>query len=55
MVVTLLIAGKDVCSVLHTNKHLREQDLCHSSLDELAMKTFYQDLRHPNCKLQKLL
>lgn len=55
MVVTLLTAGKDVCSVLHTNERLREQDLCGSSLDELAVKTFYQDLRHPNCKLQKLL
>ncbi|XP_032976630.1 NACHT, LRR and PYD domains-containing protein 14 [Rhinolophus ferrumequinum] len=46
---------QDLCSVLHTNEHLRELDLCHSNLDELAMKTFYQELRHPNCKLQKLL
>ncbi|XP_014647625.1 PREDICTED: NACHT, LRR and PYD domains-containing protein 14 [Ceratotherium simum simum] len=46
---------QDLCSVLHTNEHLRELDLCHSNLDKLAMKTFYQELRHPNCKLQKLL
>ncbi|KAM7086292.1 NACHT, LRR and PYD domains-containing protein 14 [Molossus nigricans] len=46
---------QDLCSVLHTNEHLRDLDLCHSSLDELAMKTFFQELRHPNCKLQKLL
>ncbi|XP_044116182.1 NACHT, LRR and PYD domains-containing protein 14 [Neovison vison] len=46
---------QDLCSVLHTNEHLRELELCHSNLGELAMKTFYQELRHPNCKLQKLL
>ncbi|XP_039719374.1 NACHT, LRR and PYD domains-containing protein 14 [Pteropus medius] len=46
---------QDLCSLLHTNEHLRELDLHHSNLDELAMKTFYQELRHPNCKLQKLL
>ncbi|XP_046926215.1 NACHT, LRR and PYD domains-containing protein 14 [Lynx rufus] len=46
---------QDLCSVLHTNEHLRELDLCHSNLNELAMKTFYQELRHPSCKLQKLL
>uniref|UniRef100_A0A8C4PGY0 NLR family pyrin domain containing 14 n=1 Tax=Equus asinus TaxID=9793 RepID=A0A8C4PGY0_EQUAS len=45
---------QDLCSVLHTNEQLRELDLCHSNLDKLAMKTFYQELRHPNCKLQKL-
>ncbi|KAB1272975.1 NACHT protein; LRR and PYD domains-containing protein 14 [Camelus dromedarius] len=46
---------QDLCSVLHTNEHLRELDLCHSNLDKLAMKTFNQELRHPDCKLQKLL
>ncbi|XP_054438494.1 NACHT, LRR and PYD domains-containing protein 14 [Pteronotus mesoamericanus] len=46
---------QDLCSVLHTNEHLKELDLCHSNLDELAVKTFYQELRHPYCKLQKLL
>ncbi|XP_004683677.1 PREDICTED: NACHT, LRR and PYD domains-containing protein 14 [Condylura cristata] len=46
---------KDLFSVLHTNEHLRELDLCHSSLDELAMKAFYQELRHPSCKLKKLM
>ncbi|KAF6105118.1 NLR family pyrin domain containing 14 [Phyllostomus discolor] len=46
---------QDLCSVLHTNEHLRELDLGHSSLDELAMKILYQELRHPYCKLQKLL
>ncbi|XP_066216684.1 NACHT, LRR and PYD domains-containing protein 14 [Saccopteryx leptura] len=46
---------QDLCSVLHTNEDLRELDLNHSNLDELAMKMFYQELRHPNCKLQKLL
>ncbi|XP_057603308.1 NACHT, LRR and PYD domains-containing protein 14 [Hippopotamus amphibius kiboko] len=46
---------QDLCSVLHMNEHLREVDLCHSNLDELAMKTFNQELRHPNCKVQKLL
>ncbi|XP_055404759.1 NACHT, LRR and PYD domains-containing protein 14 isoform X3 [Bubalus kerabau] len=45
---------QDLCSVLHTNEHLREVILCHSNLDELAMKIFNQELRHPNCKLQKL-
>ncbi|XP_061236520.1 NACHT, LRR and PYD domains-containing protein 14 [Bos javanicus] len=45
---------QDLCSVLHTNKHLREVILCHSNLDELAMKIFNLELRHPNCKLQKL-
>uniref|UniRef100_A0A8C2RRJ8 NLR family pyrin domain containing 14 n=1 Tax=Capra hircus TaxID=9925 RepID=A0A8C2RRJ8_CAPHI len=46
---------QDLCSVLHTNEHLREVILCHSNLDEFAMKIFNQELRHPNCKLQKLL
>ncbi|XP_036922885.1 NACHT, LRR and PYD domains-containing protein 14 [Sturnira hondurensis] len=46
---------RDLCSVLHTNEHLRELDLSHSNLDGLAMKIFYQELRHPCCKLQKLL
>ncbi|XP_008584013.1 PREDICTED: NACHT, LRR and PYD domains-containing protein 14 [Galeopterus variegatus] len=46
---------QDLCSVFHTNEHLRELDLCHSNLDEIAMKIFFQELRHPNCKLQKLL
>ncbi|XP_016069443.1 PREDICTED: NACHT, LRR and PYD domains-containing protein 14 [Miniopterus natalensis] len=46
---------QDLCSVLHTNEHLRELNLCHSNLDDLAMKVIYQELRHPNCKLQKLL
>ncbi|XP_037378660.1 NACHT, LRR and PYD domains-containing protein 14 isoform X2 [Talpa occidentalis] len=46
---------QDLFSVLHTNEHLRELDLCHSSLDELAMKAFYQELRHPRCKLKKLM
>ncbi|XP_044785391.2 NACHT, LRR and PYD domains-containing protein 14 isoform X3 [Bubalus bubalis] len=45
---------QDLCSVLHTNEHLREVILCHSNLDELAMKIFNQELRHPNCELQKL-
>uniref|UniRef100_A0A8C8ZJ14 NLR family pyrin domain containing 14 n=1 Tax=Prolemur simus TaxID=1328070 RepID=A0A8C8ZJ14_PROSS len=46
---------QDLCSVLHTNEHLTELDLCHSNLDKLAMKIFCQELRHPRCKLQKLL
>ncbi|XP_006870357.1 PREDICTED: NACHT, LRR and PYD domains-containing protein 14 [Chrysochloris asiatica] len=46
---------QDLCSVLHTNEYLRELELFHSNLDELAAKTLYQELRHPNCKLQKLL
>nr|XP_051679495.1 NACHT, LRR and PYD domains-containing protein 14 [Oryctolagus cuniculus] len=46
---------KDLCSVIHTNEHLKELNLCHSNLDELAMRIFYQELSHPNCKLQKLL
>ncbi|KAI4580921.1 hypothetical protein MJG53_010463 [Ovis ammon polii x Ovis aries] len=46
---------QDLCSVLHTNEHLREVILCHSNLDEFAMKILNQELRHPNCKLQKLL
>ncbi|XP_038286316.1 NACHT, LRR and PYD domains-containing protein 14 isoform X1 [Canis lupus familiaris] len=52
---SIIHCWQDLCSVLHTNEHLRELDLCHSNLDELAMKTFYQELRHPNCKLQRLL
>ncbi|XP_008052094.1 NACHT, LRR and PYD domains-containing protein 14 [Carlito syrichta] len=46
---------QDLCSVLHTNEHLRELDLYQSNLDKSAMKIFHQELRHPNCKLQKLL
>nr|XP_011751320.1 NACHT, LRR and PYD domains-containing protein 14 isoform X1 [Macaca nemestrina]XP_011751321.1 NACHT, LRR and PYD domains-containing protein 14 isoform X1 [Macaca nemestrina]XP_011751323.1 NACHT, LRR and PYD domains-containing protein 14 isoform X1 [Macaca nemestrina] len=46
---------QDLCSVLHTNEHLRELDLCHSNLDKSAMNILHQELRHPNCKLQKLL
>ncbi|KAM4848145.1 NACHT, LRR and PYD domains-containing protein 14 [Urocitellus parryii] len=46
---------KNLCSVFHTNENFRELELYHSNLDELAMKTFCQELRHPNCKLQKLL
>ncbi|XP_059564762.1 NACHT, LRR and PYD domains-containing protein 14 [Myotis daubentonii] len=46
---------QDLCSVLHTNEHLRELELCHSNLNELAKKIFYKELRHPQCKLQKLL
>ncbi|KAG8522893.1 NACHT, LRR and PYD domains-containing protein 14, partial [Galemys pyrenaicus] len=46
---------QDLFSVLHTNEHLRELDLCHSRLDELAMKAFYQELSHPSCKLNKLM
>ncbi|KAM6174012.1 NACHT, LRR and PYD domains-containing protein 14 [Erethizon dorsatum] len=46
---------QNLFSVLNTNEHLTELDLCHSNLDELIMKIFYQKLRHPNCKLQKLL
>ncbi|XP_058519439.1 NACHT, LRR and PYD domains-containing protein 14 isoform X3 [Ochotona princeps] len=46
---------EDLCSVLHTNEHLKELSLCKSKLDKLAMKTFYQGLRHPNCKPQTLL
>nr|XP_012599677.1 NACHT, LRR and PYD domains-containing protein 14 isoform X5 [Microcebus murinus] len=46
---------QDLYSVLHTNERLTELDLCHSNLDKLAMKIFCQELRHPKCKLQKLL
>ncbi|KAM9660246.1 NACHT, LRR and PYD domains-containing protein 14 [Trichechus inunguis] len=46
---------QDLCSVLHTNEDLRELDLFHNNLDELAMKILCQELRHPNCKLRKLL
>ncbi|XP_069325595.1 NACHT, LRR and PYD domains-containing protein 14 isoform X2 [Eulemur rufifrons] len=46
---------QDLCSVLHTNEYLTELDLSHSYLDKLAMKIFCQDIRHPKCKLQKLL
>ncbi|XP_047373890.1 NACHT, LRR and PYD domains-containing protein 14 [Sciurus carolinensis] len=46
---------KNLCSVFHINDDLRELELCHSNLDELAMEIFYEELRHPNCKLQKLL
>ncbi|XP_049747227.1 NACHT, LRR and PYD domains-containing protein 14 [Elephas maximus indicus] len=46
---------QDLCSVLHTNEDLRELDLFHNHLDELVIKILCQELRHPNCKLQKLL
>uniref|UniRef100_A0A8I3WN57 NLR family pyrin domain containing 14 n=1 Tax=Callithrix jacchus TaxID=9483 RepID=A0A8I3WN57_CALJA len=46
---------QDLCSVLHTNEHLRELDLSHSNLDKSAVNIFYQELMHPDCKLQKLL
>ncbi|KAL0629420.1 NACHT, LRR and PYD domains-containing protein 14 [Plecturocebus cupreus] len=46
---------QDLCSVLHTNEHLRELDLSHSNLDKSAMNIFHQELMHPDCKLQKLL
>uniref|UniRef100_A0A8C3W107 NLR family pyrin domain containing 14 n=1 Tax=Catagonus wagneri TaxID=51154 RepID=A0A8C3W107_9CETA len=46
---------QDLCSVLRKNEHLRELELSRSNLDEPAMKIFSQELRHPNCKLQKLL
>ncbi|XP_013367206.1 PREDICTED: NACHT, LRR and PYD domains-containing protein 14 [Chinchilla lanigera] len=46
---------QNLFSVLHTNEHLTELDLCHSNLDILTLKTFYQELKHPNCKLQRLL
>ncbi|CAK6449156.1 unnamed protein product [Pipistrellus nathusii] len=46
---------QDLCSVLHTNEHLRELELYHSNLNETAKKIFYKELSHPKCKLQKLL
>ncbi|XP_021098953.1 NACHT, LRR and PYD domains-containing protein 14 isoform X2 [Heterocephalus glaber] len=46
---------QNLFSVLHTNEHLTQLDLSHSNLDELIMKIFCQELRHPNCKLQKFL
>ncbi|XP_033620062.1 NACHT, LRR and PYD domains-containing protein 14 isoform X2 [Fukomys damarensis] len=46
---------QNLFSVLNTNEHLTELDLSHSNFDELMMKNFCQELRHPNCKLQKLL
>ncbi|XP_006885679.1 PREDICTED: NACHT, LRR and PYD domains-containing protein 14 [Elephantulus edwardii] len=42
-------------SVLHTNEFLRELELFNSNLDELATKILYEELKHPNCNLQKLL
>uniref|UniRef100_H0V413 NLR family pyrin domain containing 14 n=1 Tax=Cavia porcellus TaxID=10141 RepID=H0V413_CAVPO len=46
---------QNLFSVLNSNERLTELDLCNSNLDGLIMKTFCQELRHPNCKLQKLL
>ncbi|XP_023563904.1 NACHT, LRR and PYD domains-containing protein 14 [Octodon degus] len=46
---------QNLFSVLNTNEHLTELDLCHSNLDELIMKILHQELRNPNCKLQRLL
>ncbi|XP_048217226.1 NACHT, LRR and PYD domains-containing protein 14 [Perognathus longimembris pacificus] len=43
------------CSVLHVSGQLREMELFYSTLHEIPMKTFYQELGHPTCKLQKLL
>jgi hypothetical protein len=46
---------QELCTVLHRNEHLKELELCHSNLNELAMKIFHQELINPKCKLQKLL
>ncbi|XP_016045753.2 NACHT, LRR and PYD domains-containing protein 14 isoform X1 [Erinaceus europaeus] len=46
---------QDLCSVLHTNKDLRELELWHSDLDALTLKTLVAELRHPDCKLRKLV
>ncbi|KAM6158493.1 NACHT, LRR and PYD domains-containing protein 14 [Rhynchocyon petersi] len=45
---------QDLCSVLHTSEHLKELDLFHSNLDGLATEILQQELRNPDCKLQRL-
>ncbi|XP_055972328.1 NACHT, LRR and PYD domains-containing protein 14 [Sorex fumeus] len=46
---------KDLCSVLHTNDHLKQVVLCDGHLYKSAVKTLYEELKSPNCKLEKLM
>uniref|UniRef100_A0A8C6RP83 NLR family, pyrin domain containing 14 n=1 Tax=Nannospalax galili TaxID=1026970 RepID=A0A8C6RP83_NANGA len=46
---------QDLFSALHNNEDLRELCLYDSTFDELMMNILSQELRHPNCKLQKLV
>ncbi|XP_045387878.1 NACHT, LRR and PYD domains-containing protein 4 [Lemur catta] len=43
-----------VCSVLTANEHLKEFKLMDSNLNESALMTLCNQLRHPSCRLQTL-
>ncbi|XP_037675965.1 NACHT, LRR and PYD domains-containing protein 4 [Choloepus didactylus] len=49
-----LLRWHHVCSVLTTNEHLRELQVYNSCLDESTFVTLCRQLKHPNCRLQKL-
>lgn len=49
-----LICWHQICSVLTTNKNLRELQVSDSTLHRSASVTLCSQLKHPRCHLQKL-